>query len=164
MISKLKIINPLSEVEKQILNPTTISLIESLHENFENRRQELLEDRRTLQKELDDGRFLKFLTHTADIRESNYVVSPIPEDLQDRRVEITGPPDRKMVINALNSPVKTFMCDFEDSCSPTWSNIIQGHVNVRDAVEESIEFTRESDGKVYRLNDDTATLIIRPRG
>ena len=124
MISKLKIINPLSEVEKQILNPTTISLIESLHENFENRRQELLEDRRTLQKELDDGRFPEFLTHTADIRESDFVVAPIPKDLQDRRVEITGPPDRKMVINALNSPVKTFMCDFEDSCSPTWLSLI----------------------------------------
>ena len=116
MTSKLKILNPLSEAEKEILNPATISLIESLHENFENRRQDLLENRRILQKELDDGRFPEFLTDTADIRKSSYVVAPIPEDLQDRRVEITGPPDRKMVINALNSPVKTFMCDFEDSC------------------------------------------------
>ena len=164
MTSNLKIINPLSEAEKQILNPITVSLIESLHENFENRRQELLENRRIIQKELDDGRFPEFLNHTAAIRESDFVVAPIPKDLQDRRVEITGPPDRKMVINALNSPVKTFMCDFEDSCSPTWNNVIQGHLNVRDAVEESIEFTRESDGKVYRLNDDIATLIIRPRG
>ena len=112
--------NPLSEAEKQILNPITVSLIESLHENFENRRQELLENRRIIQKELDGGRFPEFLNHTAAIRESDFVVAPIPKDLQDRRVEITGPPDRKMVINALNSPVKTFMCDFEDSCSPTW--------------------------------------------
>ena len=164
MTSKLKILNPLSDIEKQILNPTTISLIESLHDNFESRRQELLEKRRILQKELDDGKFPEFLSHTSDIRKSDYVVAPIPEDLLDRRVEITGPPDRKMVINALNSPVKTFMCDFEDSCSPTWNNIIQGHVNVRDAVEESIEFVRESDGKIYRLNDEIATLIIRPRG
>ena len=125
--------NPLSEAEKQILNPITVSLIESLHENFENRRQELLENRRIIQKELDDGRFPEFLNHTSAIRESDFVVAPIPKDLQDRRVEITGPPDRKMVINALNSPVKTFMCDFEDSCSPTWNNIIQGHLNVRDA-------------------------------
>jgi len=164
MTSNFKILNPLSEVEKQILNPTTISLIKSLHDNFEIRRQEILEKRRILQKELDDGKFPEFLNHTKDIRESDYMVAPIPKDLQDRRVEITGPPDRKMVINALNSPVKTFMCDFEDSCSPTWDNIIQGHVNVRDAVEESIEFIRDSDGKVYRLNDDIATLIIRPRG
>ena len=164
MAAQLKIMNPLSEVEEQVLNPKTVALIESLHDNFENQRRKLLEDREILQKELDDGKFPNFLTQTKDIRESNYVVSPIPEDLQDRRVEITGPPDRKMVINALNSPVKTFMCDFEDSCSPTWKNIIQGHVNVRDAVEESIEFTRESDSKVYRLNDEIATLIIRPRG
>ena len=164
MAAQLKIMNPLSEVEEQVLNPKTVALIESLHDNFENQRRKLLEDREILQKELDDGKFPNFLTQTKDIRESNYVVSPIPEDLQDRRVEITGPPDRKMVINALNSPVKTFMCDFEDSCSPTWKNIIQGHVNVRDAVEDSIEFTRESDGKVYRLNDEIATLIIRPRG
>ena len=164
MAAQLKFMNPLSEVEEQVLNPKTIALIESLHDNFENQRRKLLEDREILQKELDDGKFPNFLPQTKDIRESNYVVSPIPEDLQDRRVELTGPPDRKMVINALHSPVKTFMCDFEDACSPTWKNIIQGHVNVRDAVEESIEFTRESDGKVYRLNDEIATLIIRPRG
>ena len=93
MTSKLKIVNPLSDVEKQILNPTTISLIESLHDNFENQRQELLEKRRILQKELDDGKFPEFLSHTSGIRESDYVVAPIPEDLLDRRVEITGPPD-----------------------------------------------------------------------
>ena len=164
MTSQPKIENALSEVEKQILNPTTMSLIESLHNTFETRRQELLGQRQISQNEIDDGRFPEFLTQTKDVRESDYVVAPIPMDLQDRRVEITGPPDRKMVINALNAPVKTFMCDFEDSCSPTWSNIIQGHVNVKDAVSKSIEFERETDGKIYRLNDEIATLIIRPRG
>ena len=107
MAAQLKIMNPLSEVEEQVLNPKTVALIESLHDNFENQRRKLLESREILQKEMDDGKSPDFLNQTKDIRESNYEVSPIPEDLQDRRVEITGPPDRKMVINALNSPVKT---------------------------------------------------------
>lgn len=97
------------------------------------------------------------------MREGDWRVAPVPADLQDRRVEITGPVDRKMVINALNSGARTYMADFEDSNSPTWANLIEGQINLRDAVRRTIEFVNP-DGKTYRLNDTIATLIVRPRG
>ena len=146
------------------MNPKTLALIELLHTKFNPRRLELLAKRKHRQDEIDDGKKPDFLEDTKSIRDGDWEVAPLPPDLQDRRVEITGPVDRKMVINALNAPVKTFMADFEDSCSPTWSNIIQGQINLRDAVNGTIEFIRDSDQKRYSLNENTATLIVRPRG
>ena len=164
MTNNIKIIPTLSTEEQEILNPKTLELIELLHTNFNPRRLELLAQRKHRQDEIDDGKKPDFLKDTKSIRDSDWEVAPLPSDLQDRRVEITGPVDRKMVINALNAPVKTFMADFEDSCSPTWSNIIQGQINLRDAVNGTIEFIRDSDQKRYSLNENTATLIVRPRG
>ena len=164
MTNNIKIIPTLSSEEQQILNPKTLALIELLHTKFNPRRLELLAKRKHRQDEIDDGKKPDFLEDTKSIRDGDWEVAPLPPDLQDRRVEITGPVDRKMVINALNAPVKTFMADFEDSCSPTWSNIVQGQINLRDAINGTIEFIRDSDQKRYSLNENTATLIIRPRG
>ena len=164
MTNNIKIIPTLSSEEQQILNPKTLALIELLHTKFNPRRLELLAKRKHRQDEIDDGKKPDFLEDTKSIRDGDWEVAPLPSDLQDRRVEITGPVDRKMVINALNAPVKTFMADFEDSCSPTWSNIVQGQINLRDAINGTIEFIRDSDQKRYSLNENTATLIVRPRG
>jgi len=164
MTNNIKIIPTLSSEEQQILNPKTLALIELLHTKFNPRRLELLAKRKHRQDEIDDGKKPDFLEDTKSIRDGDWEVAPLPPDLQDRRVEITGPVDRKMVINALNAPVKTFMADFEDSCSPTWSNIVQGQINLRDAINGTIEFIRDSDQKRYSLNENTATLIVRPRG
>ena len=164
MTDNIKIIPTLSSEEQKILNPKTLELIELLHTKFNPRRLDLLAQRKHRQDEIDDGKKPDFLNNTKSIRDDDWEVAPLPSDLQDRRVEITGPVDRKMVINALNAPVKTFMADFEDSCSPTWSNIIQGQINLRDAVNGTIEFIRDSDQKRYSLNENTATLIVRPRG
>ena len=164
MSNNIRIIPTLSIEEQEILNPKTLELIELLHTKFNPRRLELLAERKHRQDEIDDGKKPDFLNDTKSIRDGDWEVAPLPADLQDRRVEITGPVDRKMVINALNAPVKTFMADFEDSCSPTWSNIIQGQINLRDAVNGTIEFIRDSDQKRYSLNENTATLIVRPRG
>ena len=164
MTDYIKIIPTLSSEEQEILNPKTLELIELLHTKFNPRRLDLLAQRKHRQDEIDDGNKPDFLKDTKSIRDGDWEVAPLPPDLQDRRVEITGPVDRKMVINALNAPVKTFMADFEDSCSPTWSNIIQGQINLRDAVNGTIEFIRDSDQKRYSLNENTATLIVRPRG
>ena len=164
MTNNIKIIPTLSSEEQQILNPKTLALIELLHTKFNPRRLELLAKRKHRQDEIDDGKKPDFLEDTKSIRDGDWEVAPLPSDLQDRRVEITGPVDRKMVINALNAPVKTFMADFEDSCSPTWSNIVQGQINLRDAINGTIEFIRDTDQKRYSLNENTATLIVRPRG
>ena len=164
MTNNIKIIPTISSEEQQILNPKTLALLELLHTKFNPRRLELLAQRKHRQDEIDDGKKPDFLKDTKSIRDGDWEVAPLPSDLQDRRVEITGPVDRKMVINALNAPVKTFMADFEDSCSPTWSNIVQGQINLRDAINGTIEFIRDSDQKRYSLNENTATLIVRPRG
>src|SRR5213078_4937565 len=114
-------------------------------------------------QQIDAGQTPDFLTETASIREKEWTVAPIPHDLLDRRVEITGPVDRKMIINALNSGASVFMADFEDSNSPTWENNIEGQLNLRDTVRREIGFT-SPEGKQYRLNDTIATLMVRPRG
>jgi malate synthase len=123
-----------------------------------------LAQRKRRQLDLDAGSLPGFPAETADIRAAGWSVAPVPDDLQDRRLEITGPVDRKMIINALNAPVKTFMADFEDSCSPTWNNIIDGQVNLRDAVRRAIEYTQPETGKHYALGRHPAVLIVRPRG
>jgi malate synthase len=147
----------------EILTPEALNLVAALQREFDGTRRELLARRDERQAELDAGGALDFLPDTREVREGDWRIEPEPDDLQDRRVEITGPTDRKMVINALNSGAKGFMADFEDSNSPTWSNMIGGQVNLVDAVRGTIEFTSE-DGKEYRLAEETATLLVRPRG
>ncbi len=135
-----------------------------LHRRFDCRRLELLSARVERQRRIDYGEMPDFLLETAKLRQSDWRIEPLPPDLLDRRVEITGPVDRKMIINALNAPVQAFMADFEDSTSPTWRNIINGQINLKDAVEGHIRFEDRATGKCYRLRDRTATLMVRPRG
>ena len=160
---ELQITAPVSAAYAEILTPEAVHFVASLAEKFEGRRQELLARRQERQGEIDAGHFPDFLTETTDIRMSEWTVAPIPRDLTDRRVEITGPVDRKMVINALNSGANVFMADFEDANSPTWSNNVEGQINLRDANRRTIEFT-SPEGKKYKLNDKIATLLVRPRG
>ncbi len=145
-----------------ILTPDALAFVASLHRAFESRRRELLARRAARQKAFDAGERPDFLAETRSIREREWTIAEQPPDLLDRRVEITGPTDRKMVINALNCGASTFMADFEDANCPTWANMIEGQINVRDAVRRTIAF--EQGGKQYRLNDRTAVLIPRPRG
>jgi len=146
-----------------ILTPDAVLFATDLGRRFAPRRKELLDRRRIRQAEFDAGKRPDFLAETAAIRATDWSIAPLPADLHDRRVEITGPTDRKMVINALNSGANVFMADMEDSNTPTWANVIEGQINLRDAVNRSISFTNP-DGKAYRLNDKIATLLVRPRG
>ncbi|HEY1489452.1 MAG TPA: malate synthase A [Verrucomicrobiae bacterium] len=148
----------------EILHADALAFIEKLAREFEPTRQKLLAKRVERQKEIDGGAMPDFLAATKSVRDDkSWRVAPIPADLQDRRTEITGPVDRKMVINALNSGAKVFMADFEDATSPTWKNLVEGQANLRDAVRRAISFTNP-DGKQYKLNEKTATLLVRPRG
>ena len=146
----------------EILTPAALGLIALLHRTFEPRRVHLLALRAARQKEFDDGKLPDFLPETKSIREGQWKVASQPVDMLDRRVEITGPTDRKMVINALNCGASTFMADFEDANCPTWFNMIDGQINIRDAVRRTI--TLEQGGKKYKLNDKIAVLVPRPRG
>ena len=152
-----------NEIETQVLTPEASRFLTRMAREFEPRRRELLERRRVRQREIDSGSLPEFLPETAHIRESEWTVASIPQDLLDRRVEITGPVDRKMIINALNSGARVFMADFEDSNSPTWMNNLEGQANLRDAVEGTISFL-SPEGKRYQLNAQVATLLVRPRG
>jgi malate synthase len=145
-----------------ILTEPALAFIAKLHREFEPRRQELLARRATRQREFDAGKRPEFLAETASIREREWRIAAQPRDLLDRRVEITGPTDRKMVINALNSGASTFMADFEDANCPTWHNMVDGQLNLRDAVRRTIRF--EQGSKHYQLHEKTAVLIVRPRG
>lgn len=147
----------------EILTPEALAFVAGLQRAFDETRRTLLARRDERQAIIDAGVMPDFLPETAEIREADWTVAPIPADLQDRRVEITGPVDRKMIINALNSGANVFMADFEDSHSPTWEATIEGQINLRDAVRGTITFTNP-DGKFYELNDDPATLLVRPRG
>ena len=146
----------------EILTPAALAFLEGLEREFGPRRHELLSKRAERQKTFDAGTLPGFLPETAGIRASEWTVGSIPPDLQDRRVEITGPTDRKMVINALNSGANVFMADFEDANSPTWENLIQGQLNLRDAIERTLSLTTPE--KKYVLNEKTAVLFVRPRG
>ncbi len=148
----------------ELLTPEAIGFIAMLERRFGEERRQLLEQRESVQKTLDEGMRPDFLEDTADVRESDWIVAPLPEDLLDRRVEITGPVDRKMVINALNSGASVFMADFEDATTPTWPNMVEGQINLRDAACRSITFSDSVSGKNYSLNDKIATLLVRPRG
>src|SRR3954467_15459425 len=145
-----------------ILTPEALAFVEKLERKFGARRHELLARRAARQKEFDAGKLPDFLAETKEIRASEWRIAPQPSDMLDRRVEITGPTDRKMVINALNCGASTFMADFEDANCPTWHNMVDGQRNLRDALRRTITF--EQNGKQYRLNEKTAVLIPRPRG
>lgn len=151
-----------STKHQSILTPEALIFLSDLHHQFNSKRIELLKNRVTQQELFDQGALPKFPKETESIRNSVWTATPIPEKLLDRRVEITGPVDRKMVINALNSGAKIFMADFEDSCSPTFENLLDGQQNLFDAIRKTI--TLELNNKTYQLNKDVATLLVRPRG
>ncbi|WP_278912465.1 malate synthase A [Deinococcus wulumuqiensis] len=153
---------PVKPEYAEILTPEALAFVAELHRRFEARRRELMEKREERQQRLDAGELPDFLPETAEIRAGDWKISPLPDALKDRRVEITGPVDRKMIINALNSGARMFMADFEDASSPTWDNCVQGQINLRDAVRGTISL--EQNGKSYKLNEQTATLLVRPRG
>ena len=154
---------PVNDAQAEILTPDALRFLAGLAGEFDGRRQELLARRKARQAEIDAGKFPDFLPETAEIRAAKWTVAPFPADLADRRVEITGPVDRKMIINALNSGANMFMADLEDANSPVWLNNVDGQYNLRDAVNRVIDFT-SPEGKSYKLNDKTATLLMRPRG
>src|ERR1039458_3823029 len=155
---------PISPRFAEVLTPEAIAFIVGLQRKHNARRKELLAARAVRQASLDAGQKPYSLPATRAIRESEWIVAPLPADLLDRRVEITGPVDRKMIINALNSGAKVFMADFEDSSTPTWNNLVDGHINLRDAIRRTITYADPSSGKQYKLNDKVAVLFIRPRG
>jgi malate synthase len=159
----LEVTGPVSDTYREILSAGALEFLAHLAKQFEARRVQLLERRRERQAELDAGKLPDFLEETAEIRRSDWTVAPIPKDLEDRRVEITGPVDRKMIINALNSGASVFMADFEDANSPTWQNNVEGQINLRDTVNGTISYA-SPEGKQYRLGQRTATLLVRPRG
>ncbi|HLF78662.1 MAG TPA: malate synthase A [Dehalococcoidia bacterium] len=155
---------PVEGRASEVLTPQALEFIADLHRRFNPTRQELLARRIERQKLFDAGGRPDFLPETKSIRDDpSWRVAPVPADLQDRRVEITGPTDRRMVINALNCGARVFMADFEDANTPTWANMLEGQTNLADAVRRTIRFERE-DGRVYKLNEKTATLLVRPRG
>ena len=157
---KVMIVN--KEKHHDVLTPNALLFLEKLHYEFNSKRLLILEKREIQQLLFDSGEVPQFPLETKQIRDSEWTAAPIPHDLQDRRVEITGPVDRKMVINAMNSGAKTFMADFEDSCAPTWNNLMEGQQNLIDAVQKTISL--ETNDKKYSLNSSSATLIVRPRG
>ena len=158
-------IRPTESKEFQnILSKECLDFIAELHKLFNSKRLHLLEERKKVQEKIDGGWLPDFLDETREIRESAWTILSTPDDLLDRRVEITGPPLRKMIINALNSGAKTFMADFEDSLSPTWQNLLEGQFNLNQANKKQIDFTDPKSGKDYKLIDKPAVLIVRPRG
>jgi malate synthase len=161
---ELEFLAPRLGRSEEVLTPAALDLVVTLHRKFNARRLELLAARAHFQKQLDTGGSPEFLPQTAATRAGEWCVAPAPADLLDRRVEITGPVDRKMIINALNAPVQAFMADFEDSSSPTWENMVNGQINLRDAVNRDIGYFDAASGKSYRLGERIATLLVRPRG
>ena len=163
-VDSIVVTGPFQEGFDTILTEAALTFLKDLHVQFNERRKNLLQLRTEKQLALDKGQMPDFLPHTQSIREGDWQVASLPTDLLDRRVEITGPVDRKMVINALNSGAKMFMADFEDSNTPNFVNNIQGQINLRDAINGTIDFTNPKNGKYYQLNEETATLLVRPRG
>ncbi len=163
-IAPLEVIGQVIPSMTDILSEEALTLVATLEQQFGERRRQAILARENFQKELDDGKAPDFLPETEDVRSGVWTVRPAPSTLLDRRIEITGPVDRKMVINALNSGANAFMADFEDSSTPTWENLINGQVNMRDAVLGTIEYTNPSNGKEYKLNAETSVLMVRPRG
>ncbi len=163
MSNGISILSSVAPEFSQILTSDALSFVAKLQRCFGDQRTSLLNQRQKVQAQIDKGWLPDFLPETKEIRESAWKVAKLPSDLVDRRVEITGPVERKMVINALNSGAKVFMADFEDSHAPTWAGTLQGQINLRDAVNRTISF-QSPEGKGYRLNSEIATLMVRPRG
>lgn len=159
----VQILGKITPQVNEVLTAAALTFVANLHRQFNPTRQALLKRRAERQVAIDAGKLPDFLPETESVRTSEWQVAPAPADLNDRRVEITGPTERKMMINALNSGAKVFMADFEDALSPTWENVIAGQINCSDSIRRTIEF-RNPDGRTYRLNDTVATLLIRPRG
>jgi malate synthase len=155
---------PVNESYAKILTPEAVAFIVDLQRTFNDRRKALLDARHERQKRLDAGEKPNFLAETKAIRDAEWTVAPLPADILDRRVEITGPVDRKMIINALNSGAKVFMADFEDSNTPLWNNLLDGQINLRDAIRRTITYSDPATKKQYKLNDKTAVLFVRARG
>ncbi|MEO8926527.1 MAG: malate synthase A, partial [Caulobacteraceae bacterium] len=163
-MNDIAILAPIDGRAGEILTPEALDFLAGLHRAFDSRRRELLAARAERQKRFDAGERPDFLEATRAVREGDWKVAPIPADLLDRRVEITGPTDRKMIINALNSGAKVFMADFEDATSPTWANLIDGQVNLKDRWAGALAFTDAVSGKAYALTHAPAVLMVRPRG
>ncbi len=159
----MQVLAPITTEYAQIFTGDALTFLAKLHRGFNAHRIALLARRTMRQTEIDAGKLPNFLPETQAVRDATWEVAAVPADLQDRRVEITGPTDRKMVINALNSGANMFMADFEDSSTPTWDNQVQGQINVRDALARTISFT-SPEGKQYKLGEKPATLLVRPRG
>ncbi|MBC6990483.1 malate synthase A [Hymenobacter sp. BT491] len=159
---RVKVLGEFTSEFAEILTPSALAFIAELHRRFDGTRKQLLARRTLRQQQFEAGVLPDFLPETQLIRDKEWTVSPVPKDLLDRRVEITGPTDRKMIINAMNSGAKVFMADLEDSNCPTWSNVIEGQRNLRDAVRRTISLSTPT--KEYKLNDETAVLMVRPRG
>ena len=155
---------PVNESYAKILTPEAVAFIVDLQRTFNERRKALLDARHERQKRLDAGEKPNFLAETKAIRDAEWTVARLPADIMDRRVEITGPVDRKMIINALNSGAKVFMADFEDSNTPLWNNLLDGQINLRDAIRRTITYSDPATKKQYKLNDKTAVLFVRARG
>jgi malate synthase len=149
---------------EQILTPEAVAFVAKLSREYRGRVVELLDKRAERQERISSGEMPDFLAETRDIREGDWKIAPIPDDLQDRRVELTGPPDRKMTINALNSGASCWMADFEDANCPTWHNMLESQLNMKEAIEGTISFDDPSSGKRYQLHEDTAVILARPRG
>jgi malate synthase len=162
--SAAQVSGPVEGRAGEVLTPEALAFLADLHRRFDGRRRELLAARQARQQRFDAGERPDFLAETSGVRASDWTVAPIPPELQDRRVEITGPVDRKMIINALNSGAKVFMADFEDATSPTWRNLIEGQVNLMDRWAGRLDFTDEGSGKAYALKAGPAVLMVRPRG
>ncbi len=150
--------------QEEVLTPAALQFLEGIERSFGRRRRNLMAARQDVQKALDNGGLLDFPAETASIRARKWMIRPIPERLRDRRVEITGPVERKMIINALNSGANAFMADFEDSSTPTWENMINGQINLRDANRGNISLLDPKSGREYKLEPDPAILMVRPRG
>jgi len=163
-IPRVNFLAPISESYAEILTPEAVAFIVDLQRTFNAQRKTLLNARQERQKRLDAGEKPDFLAETQSVRDADWTVAPLPADILDRRVEITGPVDRKMIINALNSGAKVFMADFEDSNTPTWNNLIEGQINLRDAIRRTITYADAATGKQYKLNDKTGVLFVRARG
>ena len=162
-VSGLVIRAPKGARDGEVLTPEALAFVADLAHRFHPRLKELLKAREQRQGYFDSGELPDFRADTRKVRDSSWQVGPVPADLRDRRVEITGPTERKMIINALNSGAKVFMADFEDSLAPTWRNVVDGQVNLKDAVQGKLEFT-SPEGKQYKVSDKPAVLVVRPRG
>jgi malate synthase len=159
----IEVTGRITEQFAEILTPDALAFAARLQRAFGARRTELLARRVARQVQFDAGELPGFLDETREVREDDWTCDPVPAEIQDRRVEITGPVDRKMIINALNCGANVFMADFEDANTPTWSNNVEGQFNLRDAIRRRIDYV-SPEGKTYRLNEQTAVLFVRPRG